>query len=74
MALIEKYEVSEEKQENLNEVTNRRRTFRIMDTSQDPDIWSNALYNSNLRFKKTKEKYEKDEDDMKAHVFYVLPE
>ena len=30
--------------------------------------------NLNLNFKKIKEKYEKDEDELKSHVFYVLPD
>ena len=61
-ALIEKYEVSYEKQESLNEVTNRQNKCRINDTSQDPDIWFNELCNLNLKFKKIKAKYENDED------------
>ena len=48
--------------------------FRIKDTSQDPDIWPNQIYNLNLKFKKIKDKYQKDEDDMKSHVFDILPE
>ena len=73
-ALIDKYEVSYEKQENLIEVTNRWNTFRIKDTSQDPDLWFDEIFNLNLKFKNIKEKYEKDEYEMKAHVFDVLPE
>ena len=46
----------------------------IKDTSQDPDIWFNELYNLNLYFKKIKDKYEKDEDEMKSHIVDVLPE
>ena len=61
-ALIEKYEVSDEKQESLNEVTNRWNKLRINDTSQDPDIWFNGLYHLNLKFNKIKTKYEKYED------------
>ena len=62
------------KQEILNEVTNRCNNFRIKDTNQNPDICFNELLNLNLKFKDIKAKYEKDEDDMKAHFFYVLPE
>ena len=43
----------------------------INDTSQYPDIWFNWIFNLNLKFKKIKSKYEKDEDDMKAYVFDV---
>ena len=60
--LIGKYEVSDDKQESLNEVTNMCNNCRIKDTSQDPDIWFNELYNLNLKFKKIKSKYEKDEE------------
>ena len=52
MALIDKYEVSEEKQESVNKFTNRWNTCKIKDTSQDPDIWFNELYNLNLKFNK----------------------
>ena len=47
---------------SLNEVTNRWTNFKIKDTSLDPDIWFNELYNLNLKLNKIKEKYEKDED------------
>ena len=73
-ALIDKYEVSDEKQESLNEVTNRWNNYKIKDTSLDPYIWFNEVYNLNIKFKKIKEKYEKDEDELRAHVFDVLPE
>ena len=66
--------MSEEKQESFNEVTNRWNNYKIKDTSLDPDIWFNELYNLSLKFKKTKENYEKDEDELKAHVFDVLPD
>ena len=60
--LIGKYEVSYDKQDILNEVTNMCNNCRIKDTSQDPDIWFNELYNLNLKFKKIKSKYEKYEE------------
>ena len=47
---------------------------KIKDTSLDPDIRFNEIYNLNLKFKKIKVKHEKYEDKMKAHVFDVLPE
>ena len=40
-ALIHRYEVSNENQDTLNEVTNRWNNCSIKDTSQDTDIWSN---------------------------------
>ena len=70
-ALIDRYEVSDKKQEILNQVTNRWKNFRIQDTSQDPDIWFNDIFNVNLKFKKIKSKYDKDKDDLKPHVFDV---
>ena len=49
-------------------------TCSIKYTSQGPDIRFNEVYSLNLKLKKIKDKYEKDEDEMKAHVFDVLPE
>ena len=73
-ALIEKYEVSDKKQESLNEVTNRWNISRIKGISRDPDIWFNELFNSNLKFKKIKAKYKKNENELKEYVFSALPE
>ena len=70
-ALIEKYEVSDDNQERLNQLTNRWNNCDIKETSLDPDIWFNKLYNLNLRFKSIKSNYEKYEDELKAHVFDV---
>ena len=53
--------MSDDKQESLNEVTNMCNNCRIKDTSQDPYIWFNELYNLNLKFNQIKSKYEKDE-------------
>ena len=72
--LIEKYEVTDKKQEGINEVKNRWTTCSIKDTIQHTYIWSNGLYNLNLNTKKTKEKYEKYEYEMEEHVFDILPE
>ena len=72
-ALIEKYEVSDEKQKSLNGVTNRWNNCKVKYTSLDPDIWFNELYNLNLNFKNINAKYENDEDKLKAHIFDVLP-
>ena len=72
--LIDKYEVLYDKQESLNEVTNSQNNCKIKDTSLDLKIWFNELYNLNPNFKKIKAKYEKDEDELKAHVFDVLPD
>ena len=60
--LIDKHEVSDEKQESLNEATDIWNKCSINETSQDPDIWFNGLYNLILRFKNIKAKYENDED------------
>ena len=68
------YEVSGEKQESINEVTTRWNNCRLKGKSQNPYIWFNEIYNLNLKFKKVKEKYEKGDDEMKAHIFDVLPE
>ena len=38
-SFIEKYEVSDDKQEILNEVTNRWKNCNIKDTSVDPEIF-----------------------------------
>ena len=59
-ALVDNYEASYEKQESLNEVTTSWKNFRIKDTSQNNDICFNELYNLSFKFKKIKEKYEKD--------------
>ena len=72
-ALIDKYEVSYEKQESSNEVTNRWNNYKIKDRSLDRYIWFNEMYNLNLNLKKIK-KYEKEKDGLKTHIFDVLPE
>ena len=59
---------------SLNEVTQSWNNYRIKETSQDPDIWFNELFNLNLKFNKIKAKYDKNEDQMKSYVFHVLPE
>ena len=46
--------MSDEKQESLNEVTNRWNNCDIKETSLDPDIWFNKIYNLNLKFKSIK--------------------
>ena len=62
MSLILKYEVSKEKQEIINEVTNRWNTFRNKDTSQYPRICFNELDNLNLNLNNNKVNYERDKD------------
>ena len=54
MELIDKYEVSEEKQEILNEITSRWNTYRIKEANQNPDIWFNEVYDLNFKFNKIK--------------------
>ena len=73
-SLIDKYEVSDYKQDSRNESTNIWNCFRIKETIQDSHIWINEAYNLNLKFKRIKEKYEKDEGEMMSHVFDVLPD
>ena len=48
--------------------------YRIKDTSKYPDIWFNELYNLNPKLNNIKEKYDKENNQMNAHVFDVLPE
>ena len=72
--LIDKYKVPYEKHESWNDVTNRWNNFNIKYNSLDPYIWFNELYNLNLNCKKIKAKYEKYKDELRAHVFDVLPE
>ena len=55
-------------------MTNIWINFRIKYTIQDNDIWFNELFIPNLKFKKIKGKYNKDKDELKAHVFDVLSE
>ena len=55
--LIDKYEVLDENQESLNEITNRWNNFRIKETSQNPDIWFNEIFSLNLKFNHIKSKY-----------------
>ena len=66
--------MSDEKQESFNEVNNRWNNCNIKDTSLDPYIWFNEIYNFNLKFNNIKEEYEKYEDELKARVFDILPE
>ena len=73
-SFIDKYDVSYEKKEIPNDVTNSWNNCRTKYTSQDPGIWFNELYDISLNFKKIQEKYEKYEDAMKAHVSDILPE
>ena len=46
----------------------------MKDTSKYTNIWFNEILYLNLKFNKIKAKYEKDEDELKACVFDVLPE
>ena len=62
------------KQDYLNELTNRCNNSKIKDTSQDPDIWFNDIYNLNLKFNNIKSKYNKYEDKIEARVFDVTSE
>ena len=55
-------------------MTTKWKIFRIKGTYQYPDICFNELFHLDLKFKKIKAKYEKDEDEMKSHLFVVPPE
>ena len=44
-----------------------------METSKYTDIWFNNPFNLNLKFKQIKATYDKDEDELKSHVFDILP-
>ena len=68
-ALLDIYDVSDKKQESLNEVTNIWNNFSTGYTIQYLDIWFNELFSLNLKFNKIKAKYEKGVYFMKAHVF-----
>ena len=50
------------------------KNFSTKDKIQDSDIWFSELFNLNLKFKKYKEKYVKDEDELESYVFDILPE
>ena len=65
--------MSDENLDIINEVTNWWKTCSIKDTSHEPDIWFNKPYYLYLKFRKIKETYEKYEDEMKSHVFDILP-
>ena len=60
--LIDKYKLSDEKQEIINEVTNKWNNFRIKDTIRDPEICFNELFYLNFKLNRIKEKYDNDED------------
>ena len=46
----------------------------MKDTSQDPNIWLNDLYNLSLKSKYIKEKHKEYEYEMNPHIYDVLPE
>ena len=68
-ALVEKYDVSDDKQESLNEVTDIWNNSSIRYTSKYPDIWSNEWFNFNLKLNKIRVKYDNYGDYIKAQVF-----
>ena len=70
-AFISNYEVSHEKQQSLNVVTKQVEQLQYKDTSQDPDIVFNGLYNLNLKFKKIKAKYKNMNTNL-SHMFLCL--
>ena len=72
--LLDKYDVSSEKQISLTDVTEEWNNSRLRSTKVDPDDWFTYLYRVNVRFKKIKTEYGKDDDQVKAHVLVNLPE
>ena len=72
--LLNKFEVSEQKQESLTDVTMEWAACKLLSTKMDPDNWFSELYHINQKFRKIKPEYEKDEDSIKAHVISNLPE
>ena len=72
--LLNKYEVSDEKQESLTDVTKEWNSAKLESVRVDPDDWFSTLFRINKKFGKIKKEYEKDEDTMKAHVLVDLPD
>ena len=72
--LLDKYDVSSVKQISLTDVTEEWNNSRLRSTRVDPDDWFTYLYRVNLNFKKIKEEYGKDDEQIKAHVLVNLPE
>ena len=72
--LLRKYEVSDEKQESLTDVTDEWNKSKLESVKMDPDDWFSTLFRINKKFGRIKKEYEKDEDTMKAHVLVNLPE
>ena len=72
--LINKYEVSDAKQESLTDVTKEWNSAKLEGVQVDPDDWFSTLYRINKKFGKIKPEYEKDDDAMKAHVVVNLPD
>ena len=71
--LLNKYEVSDEKQESLTDVTEEWNSSSLRSTKIDPDDWFSVLFLINSRFEKIKKEYKKDDDSMKAHVLVNIP-
>ena len=72
--LLNKYEVSNEKQESLTDVTIEWGACTLDGIRTDPDMWFSELFRINEKFEKIKVEYKKDEDSIKAHVIACLPE
>ena len=73
-AIVDKYDVSDDKQESLNYVTNRWNKCSIRVTSQYPDISFYEQFNSNVKLNKIKARNKKYGEYMKAHAFDLLTE
>ena len=72
--LLNKYAVSDEKQESLTDVTKEWNSAKLASVRVDPDDWFSTLFRINKKFGKIKTQYEKDDDAMKAHVLVNLPD
>ena len=72
--LLNKYKVSDEKQESIKDVTIEWVECTINGTRTDPDMWFSELFRINSKFEKIKKDSKKDEDSIKVHVIAYLPE
>ena len=70
--LLNKYKVSDEKQESLTDVTMEWSACKINGTKDNLDTWFSELYRIIEKFKNIKREYKKDEVSIKAHVIVHL--
>jgi len=60
--ILNKYEISGEKQEILTDVTEEWNYTKLDSAQPDPDDWFSLLFRINVKFGKIKNFYTKDED------------